>query len=268
MSTLPAALLDLPKVSARLDHDGAVLRLTLDDPPGNVLDSTMTASLRRAVVAARAFPSLRLLIFAGSGKHFSFGASVEEHRPEKVAGMLEGFHGLFRDLIETDVPALSLVGGQCLGGGLELAGFCDWVFAMENAKLGQPEIKLAVFAPVGSVVLPWRCGARANDLLLTGRTVDARTAEALGLVDRVLASEEAETRLDAFVREELLPLSASSLRRARKAARWHLHRMMKHGLAELETLYLEDLMTTPDATEGIVAFLEKRKPDFTHAEKM
>lgn len=268
MSELPAALRDLPKVAARLDHDGAVLRLTLDAPPGNVLDSVMTASLRRAVVAARSISALRLLVFAGSGEHFSFGASVEEHRPETVGGMLEGFHGLFRDLVETDVPALALVSGQCLGGGLELAAFCDWVFALGDAKLGQPEIKLAVFAPVGSVVLPWRCGARANDLLLTGRTVDAETALHLGVVDRIVPVEEAESCLDAFVRADLLPLSASSLRRARRAARWDLDRRMKQGLAELETLYLEDLMATPDATEGILAFLEKRRPAFTHAEKV
>lgn len=264
MTALPSVLQDLPRVAARLDHGGAVLRLALNDPPGNVLDSTMTASLRKAVRAAREMPLLRLILFTGAGKHFSFGASVEEHRPEKVGAMLDAFHGLFRDLIDTDVPTLALVNGQCLGGGLELAGFCDWVFALESAKLGQPEIKLAVFAPVGSIVLPWRCGARANDLLLSGRTVDARTALALGLATRVLPDAEAETHLDAFVREELLPLSASSLRRARKAARWHLHRQMKHGLPELETLYLQDLMKTPDATEGIVAFLEKRTPNWKH----
>ena len=264
MTALPSVLQDLPKVAARLDHEGAMLRLTLNDPPGHVLDSTMTASLRKAVCAAREMPSLRLIVFTGAGKHFSFGASVEEHRPEKVGAMLDAFHGLFRDLQDTDVPTLALVNGQCLGGGLELAAFCDWVFALESAKLGQPEIKLAVFAPVASIVLPWRCGARANDLLLSGRTVDARTALAIGLATRVLPDTEAEAHLDAFVRDELLPLSASSLRRARKAARWHLHRQMKHGLPELESLYLQDLMKTPDATEGIVAFLEKRAPDWKH----
>jgi cyclohexa-1,5-dienecarbonyl-CoA hydratase len=261
------ALPSLPKLASRLDHGGAVLRLTLDAPPGNVLDSTMTSSLRQAVCAARDLPELRLIVFTGAGRHFSFGASVEEHRPEKVGAMLAGFHGFFRELIETDVPTLALVNGQCLGGGLELAAFCDWVFALDNAHLGQPEIKLGVFAPVGSIVLPWRCGAKASDLLLTGRSVDARTAEGLGLANRVLPETEAEERLDTFIREDLLPLSASSVRRARKAARWHLHRQMKHGLPELESLYLEDLMATPDATEGILAFLEKRPPKWTHKER-
>jgi len=255
----------LPKLGVRLEHEGAVLRLTLDAPPGNVLDGVMVSSLRQAVGEARRQSALRLIVLTGAGKHFSFGASVEEHRPEHVRGMLEAFHGLFRDLVETDVPLLALVNGQCLGGGLELAAFCDWVFALDNAKLGQPEIKLGVFAPVGSIVLPWRCGARANDLLLSGRSIDARTAETIGLVNRVLPQDTAEEQLTTFIREDLLPLSASSLRHARKAARWHLHRQMKHGLPELEALYLDDLMSTHDAVEGITAFLDKRPPKWTHA---
>ena len=254
-----------PKLSTRLDHDGAVLRLTLNAPPGNVLDQVMISSLRDAFREARDQTQLRLIVITGSGKHFSFGASVEEHRPEHVRGMLESFHGLFQDIVDTPVPLLALVNGQCLGGGLELAAFCDWVFAFDNAKLGQPEIKLGVFAPVGSIVLPWRCGARANDLLLTGRSIDARSAAEIGLVNRVLTQAIAEAELDTFIREDLLPLSASSLSYARDASRWHLNRQMKHGLPELESLYLDDLMATPDATEGIVAFLEKRPPRWTHS---
>jgi cyclohexa-1,5-dienecarbonyl-CoA hydratase len=251
---------DSPKVRVQIQPLGAVLRLTLDAPPGNVLDGVMISSLRHAICEARLQPELRLIMLTGEGKHFSFGASVEEHRPEHVREMLESFHGLFRDMTETPVPLLALVNGQCLGGGLELAAFCDWVFALENAKFGQPEIKLGVFAPVGSIVLPWRCGARANDLLLSGRSIDARTAETIGLVNRVLPQDTAEEQLAAFIRDDLLPLSASSLRYAREAARWHLHRQMKHGLPELEALYLDRLMSTRDAVEGITAFLDKRPP--------
>jgi cyclohexa-1,5-dienecarbonyl-CoA hydratase len=255
----------LPKVQSALTHDGRVLRLTLDAPPGNVLDAEMTQSLRRAVRAARGQANLRLIVFTGTGKHFSFGASVQEHRPEHVATMLQTFHGFFHDLIETDVPTLALVRGQCLGGGLELAGFCDWLWAEDTARLGQPEIKLAVFAPVGSVVVPWRCGARANDLLLTGRTVDANEAARIGLADRVVPAGEGDALLDHWIAEQILPLSAAALRRARKAARWHLHRQMKVALPELETLYLEDLMSTADAVEGIEAFLANRKPAWKDA---
>ena len=251
---------DLPKLSVRVDHSDAVLRLTLDSPPGNVLDKVMVASLRQAVRAARELPNLHLIVITGAGENFSFGSSIDEHRPEHAREMLASFHGLFQDLIECNLPLLALVNGQCLGGGLELAAFCDWVFALEDAKLGQPEIKLGVFAPVGSIVLPWRCGARANDLLLTGRSIDAKTAETIGLVNRVLPKRSAEQELETFITERLLPLSASSLRHGRNAARWHLNRQLKHGLPELEALYLDELMKSPDASEGIAAFLEKRPP--------
>jgi cyclohexa-1,5-dienecarbonyl-CoA hydratase len=251
---------NLPKLAVQKDHNGSVLRLTLDAPPGNILDIAMVTSLSHAVRAAKDIPELRLIVITGADGNFSYGSSIEEHRAKKAREMLTSFHGLFRDLTETDIPLLALVNGKCLGGGLELAAFCDWIFALENATFGQPEIKLGVFAPVGSIVLPWRCGARANDLLLTGRSIDAKTAESIGLVNRVLAKERAQQELETFINEKLLPLSASSLRYARKAARWHLNRQMKHGLPELESLYLDELMQSPDATEGIAAFLEKRPP--------
>jgi cyclohexa-1,5-dienecarbonyl-CoA hydratase len=260
MTQLKTTLDGLTKVSAELAHDGAVLRLVLDSPPGNVLDSEMVAGLRQAAAAARDMPDLKLLVVSGTGKHFSFGASVEEHRPEKVAGMLGGFHGLFRDLMALDVPALAFVRGQCLGGGLELAAFCDWLWAGEKASLGQPEIKLGVFAPMGSLLLPWRCRGSAAELLLTGKSIDAVTGMALGLVDEVFPEDEGEARLDRWITEEILPLSASALRYARRAARWELHRLLTEGIDAVERLYLDDLMSTTDAAEGIAAFLEKRRP--------
>jgi cyclohexa-1,5-dienecarbonyl-CoA hydratase len=216
------------------------------------------------VKAAAGWKELRLLAFSGAGKHFSFGASVEEHRPEQVGGMLEGFHGLFRDLMETDVPTLALVRGQCLGGGLELASFCDRIVAEEGAMLGQPEIRLGVFAPMASLLLPWRCGARASELLLTGKAIDAGTAASWGLVDQVVAAGEGEGAVTGWLEETLLPLSASSVRFARRASRWWLHRSLGQGIEELEQLYLDDLMNTHDAVEGIQSFLEKRKPTWTH----
>jgi cyclohexa-1,5-dienecarbonyl-CoA hydratase len=179
--------------------------------------------------------------------------------------MLTGFHALFHDLMETPVPMLALVRGQCLGGGLELAAFCDWVWVEEGARLGQPEMKLGVFAPVGSLVLPWRCRARAGDLLLSGRTVDAAEALRIGLADRLLPAGEGEAALDGWFAESLLPLSASSLRHARSAARWDLHRRLREGLPELEALYLDVLMSTHDAVEGLRAFLEKRAPSWKDA---
>lgn len=255
---------NLRKVRVRLDADRTVLWAVLNSPPGNVLDGEMVGELRRVVRFARGIPTLRLLAFAGEGEHFSYGASVQEHLPWQVREMLGDFHDLFRDLMETDVPCLTLVRGRCLGGGLELAAFCDRIVVEEGASLGQPEIRLGVFAPVGSLLLPWRCGARGAALALTGRTVDAVEAVAIGLADERVERGAGEAAAERWVREELLPLSAASLRRARRAARWSLHRLLRDGIGEMERLYLDDLMRTKDAVEGIRAFLEKRPPEWTH----
>ena len=255
---------DLEKVLFRLEEKGVVLWCQLNAPPGNILDSVMITDLRRLIAAARKLPDLRLLVIQGSGNHFSYGASIPEHRPDRIRNLLEGFHGIFRDLMEVDFPVLSLVHGKCLGGGLELAAFCDRVVVEQGAELGQPEIRLGVFAPLGSLLLPWRCGAAGANLALTGKTVDASTAREMGLADELVQAGEGEAAVRRWVREELLPLSASSLKRARKASRWALHRELREGLVEMEFLYLEDLMKTKDAKEGINAFLEKRSPVWSH----
>jgi cyclohexa-1,5-dienecarbonyl-CoA hydratase len=252
----------LPKLSQRRGYGGTVAYLTLSAPPGNVIDREMMGSLRTALGALHADPHLHLIVIEGQGDHFSFGVSIEEHRPEAVRAMLADFHGLFRDLLDQDVPLLALVRGRCLGGGLELAAFCDWLFAVEGAALGQPEIRLGVFAPLASILLPWRMGGRALDLLLTGRPVTPTEGQALGLVDRVLPVATTAGELDRWIAEHVLPWSASSLRLARRAARHALNERIRAELPALERLYLDDLMSTHDAAEGIEAFLRKRPPSW------
>ncbi len=264
MTEDPFPITDLRKVQCRLARQGTLLWTVLDAPPGNILDSEMVASLRRVVQAAKALPALRLMVFTGAGSHFSYGASVPEHLPGRVGPMLENFHGLIGDLIDCDLPLLSLVRGRCLGGGLELAAFCDRVVVEEEASLGQPEIRLGVFAPLGSLLLPWRCGARGAQLAFTGKTIDAGEAFVLGLADQVVKKGEGEAAVERWLEQELLPLSASSTRYARRAARWSLNRLLREGLPAMERLYLDDLMKTRDAVEGLNAFMEKRKPEWTH----
>jgi cyclohexa-1,5-dienecarbonyl-CoA hydratase len=254
----------LPKLSCRMGLSDTILWVTLDAPTGNVIDSEMVRSLRRVVNAAANEPALRLVVFEGKGRHFSYGASVEEHQLPKVWGMLGDFHDLFRDFMQMDIPTLALIRGKCLGGGLELAAFCDRIVIEEGAELGLPEIKLGVFAPMGSLLLSMRCRAQANSLLLTGETVDAETALAIGLADEVVGEGEGTGAVTRWAENHLVPLSAASLRRARKAARWILHRTVRLGLDELERLYFDDLMQTHDAVEGIDAFLAKRKAEWTN----
>ena len=155
--------------------DGALLRVILDAPKGNVIDGIMTAELTEVFRAAADCNGVRAVLLTAEGRHFSFGASVEEHQPDQVAAMLAGFHALFREIGKSGLPVVAAVRGMCLGGGLELAAFCHRVIAHPEAHFGQPEVTLGVFAPVASAILADRVGrGAADDLLLTGRVIDAQ----------------------------------------------------------------------------------------------
>ncbi len=252
---------EFTKVKLTRSHDGEVLRIGLNSPKGNVLDKQMMLELTEAVKTEGSRPDVKALIFTGEGEHFSFGASIPEHQKEHVAEMLAVFHDLLRTLIDAGKPMFALVHGQCLGGGLELASFCHWIFASEDAKFGQPEIKLAVFPPVASLVLPHRIGqSAADDLILSGRTISAQEARHLGLVYCVSSNPEAE--LDTFISVHILPKSGAALRYAVKSARYQMHRAFLEHIDAVEKLYVAELMETHDANEGIRAFMEKRRPEW------
>jgi cyclohexa-1,5-dienecarbonyl-CoA hydratase len=245
------------------EHEGQVARLRLDAPKANVLDMEMIGRLAEALAGLGTEPALKAVVIEGSGSHFSYGASVEEHRAEPCREMIPAFGRLFRTLIETRLPTVALVRGQCLGGGMELALFCNWVFAEPGARFGQPEIRLGVFPPAAALMLPLLAGqARADDLCLSGRVIDAEEAWRIGLVHTV--SEDPEGAVQLFLAEHILPKSAIALRIANQASRHAFNRAFLDGWAHLERLYLDDLMRTADANEGIAAFLEKRSPAWLH----
>ena len=240
------------------------LKLTLNRAPRNILDAEMIAAVRAAVESHGHSPDLRGIIIGAAGDHFSYGASVEEHRKEQAAEMLEGMHGMIKDILALDVPVIAAVRGLCLGGGLELASTASWIFASESAKLGQPEIKLGVMAPVASVLLPLRVGqARAEGMLASGATVRADRAREIGLVDEIVDDPDAAA-LSHF-EKNLAPLSASSLRFAMRAARAGTRDRTFELLDRLQAFYCDDLMQTHDANEGIEAFIDKRPPTWRNA---
>lgn len=243
---------------------GAVWKLTFATPKANILDAAKIAFLRETFAKVAHAPEVKAVILEGEGPHFSFGASIDEHMPDRVARMLSSFHTMFREILASRVVTLAVVRGQCLGGGLELASFCQRVFASPDAKFGQPEIKLGVIAPVGSVYLPERIGrARAEDLCLTGRTVGAPEALAMGLVDEL--ADDPAAAADAWIRAHLVPLSASSLRHAVECARASLAARFAVDIERAERQYLDRLMTTHDALEGLKAYVEKRQPAWRNA---
>jgi cyclohexa-1,5-dienecarbonyl-CoA hydratase len=247
----------------RLDGD-AIWHVRLNTPKANIVDMDKSERLGAIFGRARESPGLKAIVIDGAGPHFSFGASVEEHLPGKFESMIRGFHRLFREMLETNVATLAAVRGQCLGGALELVSFCNRVFATAEARLGQPEIVLGVFAPVASVILAERVGrGAAEDLCLSGRSLTGDEARAVGLVDEI-AEDPTEAAL-AYARKYLLPRSAASLRMAQRAVRCGYADRFTAELAKVERLYLEELMGTADAVEGLEAFLEKREPSWRNA---
>jgi cyclohexa-1,5-dienecarbonyl-CoA hydratase len=247
----------MAKLSFAADENA--YRITLDDPPLNILDIEMLEALRDAI--ARVKPDRHALIVDAAGeKAFSAGASVQDHLGDRVVTMLDRFHDCFRLLAKLDLVTVALVRGAALGGGCELAMACDFVLASERAKFGQPEINLGVFPPVAayqlSRIAPQR---RGLELLLTGDTIDAQTASSLGLVNAVFPLADFDARAAEWL-QRLFKQSASSLRFAKKAFRLAQSADFDERLAAVERLYLEELMKTSDANEGLAAFVEKRKP--------
>jgi len=239
--------------------DGQVVRLTFNAPKANVLDGEMMAELQSGL--GEISPDVKLIQFTGAGDHFSFGASVAEHTKENAPEMLRRFHELFKTMINLSIPTMALVSGQCLGGGMELAIFCNFLFLDETARMGQPEINLGVFAPPASLILPLKVGqTKADDLLLTGRSMKAEEVMQSGLGTKLFDDRQTMLeRADAWVGKHILPKSASSLRFANRAARTVFNKTLSATLDELAEIYTTKLMETHDANEGIRSFLEKRK---------
>jgi cyclohexa-1,5-dienecarbonyl-CoA hydratase len=246
-----------------LERDGALLRLRLARPKANIVDAVMIAALHGALVEYRERAGLRGVLLDAEGPHFSFGASVEEHLPDRCASMLASLHALIVAMLEFPAPILIAVRGQCLGGGLEVALAGGLIFAAPDAQLGQPEMKLGVFAPAASCLLPYRMSQpAAEDLLLSGRSVSGEEAKQIGLVQAIAPDPEAAAL--AYFDAHLAARSAAALACALTAARGKLIADVRHRLATLERLYLDTLMKTRDANEGLAAFLAKRPPQWEH----
>ena len=245
------------------EADGQLLRLRLARPKANLIDATMITALAAALAKHLGNSELGAAILDAEGPHFSFGASVEEHLPDQCAAMLAGLHRLILRMVESPVPILVAVRGQCLGGGLELALAGHLMFVAPDASVGQPEMKLGVFAPAASCLLPELIGPqRSFDLLLSGRSISGAQAAAIGLAHEAAADPERAAL--AYFEEHLKPKSASSMRLAVKAARLDYVARIKDKIRSVERLYLDELMVTHDAVAGLNAFIAKKAPQWQH----
>ncbi len=237
-----------------------VAKITLNVPPSNWLTISMMKEINDALGDVKKDPTIQMLIFDHAGeKAFCDGVDVADHTEDKVDEMIEVFHRMFRNLAEMDILTVAVVNGRSLGGGCELMSFCDIVVASEKARIGQPEIAVGVYPPVAAAWFPKIIGLQKTyELLLTGKVISAKEAQAIGLVTAVLPVENFKEEVDKYL--------ADYLNKSRPVAIW-TKRAIKAGLSldfiqalkASEIIYLKGCMSTEDAKEGITAFMEKRK---------
>lgn len=236
-------------------------RITLSDPPLNILDLQMMEELLAALKDVESKHSV-LVIDAEGDRVFSAGASVQDHMPENVKHMLHVFHECCRRIHRIGMVTVAYVDAPALGGGCELALSCDFVLASDRARFGQPEIQLGVYPPVGVHQMGRQISPRVGlEILMTGDPIDAQRAYELGMINAVFPAEEFRQRCDAWL-ERIHRHSSSSLWFLKRAFRLATSDDFEKRLAQTERFYLDDLMNTQDAAEGLRAFLEKRKPEW------
>jgi len=235
-------------------------RITFNKPPLNVLDIEMMKEINDALKTYQK-QKLKVLIFNANGKAFSAGVDISDHTKEKVKDMIQVFHDIFTNLLKINAPTVALVNGAALGGGCEVAIFCDIVIASEKSKFGQPEIKVGVLPPVAAAIFPkliWN--KKALELILTGDVIKANEAKELGLINHVLPVEDFEVESEKFITEKLASNSAVVLYLTKRAIMEGATQNYKESIKKIEDIYLNELMKTSDANEGLAAFMEKRQP--------
>jgi len=243
-----------------LELRAPVARITLLNPPLNVIDLPMMEELARALSEIEQHPNVAIILLEGSDKAFSAGVDVGAHTREKIDEMLDKFHGVIKTLVGSKKVTMAAIRGRCLGGGAELALVCDLVYTADSAQWGFPEIKLGCFPPVACTALAAVIGQKAaSDLILTGRSINGKEAASLRLANQSVPEEDLSTTVQEAI-GHLAKLSPAALAVTKKAMyAWDSTHFDK-GLARSEKIYREDLMQTADAHEGIRAFLEKRGP--------
>jgi len=243
------------------ERGGAWLRVLLNAPPGNLLSLEMVRSVT-AVLAASAV-ARKWITFEGAGTHFSYGAMIHEHVPGPMEQVLPETHALLRQILALPAATAALVRGACLGGGFELALACDVIIASDEASLGLPEIALAAFPPAGAVVLPLRIGAsRAASAVLTGQPQSAAVWKSAGLIEEVASGAELLETAGAWFDRHLAPRSSVGIAAAAQASRIPLRSIAEPAIAAAERMYLERVLPSRDAAEGVSAFLGKRAPQW------
>lgn len=244
----------------RLDLVQGIARLALNRPPANVLSVDMMDEVNRALESLEYDRGVKLLVFTATGKYFSAGFELADHLADRAYTMLEAFRRIFENLAKSDKPSLAVVAGAAMGSGSMLATGCDMVLAAQSAKFGYPEVKAGVFNTVSAALLPRLVGRKkAFEILLSGASLTAAEAERLGLVSRVVPDDKLEAEAAALV-QRFQESSAPVMQLTRRAVTGALDLAFADALRHTEDVYLNQLMATDDAEEGLRAIMEKRKP--------
>jgi len=253
-----------PKLSRiSVDVQDSIARVTLCNPPLNVIDIPMMEELAQAFAEIEVRTDISVVLVCADGKAFSAGVDVAAHTLERVEEMLAKFHAVVRALVATRKVTIAAVHGLCLGGGAELAMVCDMVYSSDDAEWAFPEIKLGCYPPVACTALAALVGQKkAAELILTGHSVTGREAAEMGLATRAVSDNHLNSAVQACA-AQLIRHSPAALAIAKKASyAWDSMHFDK-GLARAEKIYFDDLMKTADAQEGIRAFMEKRPPKWS-----
>jgi cyclohexa-1,5-dienecarbonyl-CoA hydratase len=242
------------------DSAQGIARLKLNRPPANVLSVEAMVEINAALESLEYQRDVKLVVLAASGKYFSPGFELQDHLGDRGYMMLEEFRAIYENLGKIDKPTLAVVAGPALGAGCILAACCDMVWAAASAKFGHPEIKGGVFNPVAAAVLPRLVGRKkAFEMILGGLTLTAAEAERLGLISRVIPDDRLEAEVAALV-QRFQDGSAAVLQLSRRAIAGGLDLLPPDAVRHAEDVYLNQLMASEDAEEGLKAVMEKRKP--------
>ncbi len=257
----PPHMTEIPSDAIRLDVRAGAAHVTMDRPPLNILDIPTNHALAATLRSLRTRDDVKVVVLAGAGtRAFSAGVEIRDHTRDRIVEMLAAFHDVFRALTDLDRLTVAAVRGLALGGGCELVAFCDVTIAEESALFGLPEIRLGCFPPVAALILPQLVGRKqAAELILSGEPIGARQAFEIGLVTRLVPDRTLDRELPVYL-ERFTDKSAAVLALTREALRSDRAMNFFEALARVERVYVDRLMQTADAQEGIEAWLEKRAP--------
>ncbi|NMB35167.1 MAG: enoyl-CoA hydratase/isomerase family protein [Firmicutes bacterium] len=249
----------MPYKFLKVRNEEGVVGITLNRPPLNVLTIDMMEEMVKAFQWAQE-ESGNVVVVDAEGKAFSAGVDVADHTPDKVGSMIDVFDRLFLSMAALEKPIIGVINGVALGGGYEVVLFCDMIVASEKARFGQPEIQVGVLPPIACYALP-RLTSRplAMEILLSGDTFTAAEAKEMGLINAVFPVDDFEQNVDEFLKK-FTSLSPVVLALTKKAALAGERKSFADGLKAIDHIYLEELMQTKDAVEGLQAFMEKRSP--------